>query len=411
MSVLRTSTILLNPTVGDETQLQELAGASSILWNTANYERRKAFFEHTKIQAYSAQCKSLKATDAFKILGTCKAQALLSKLDECWRSFWALMRLKKKGQLPLHVKKVSPPNYWKENGKRVVRCFYVRNDGWSLNDTTISLSKNLKIPYNCGQLWVGKQGRLEVLKDNGSSKWYAYIPVEVQQPLCRTSQKKASLDIGICNLTALYIQGERPIVYSGRAVLSDWIYKTKKIAEKQGKLAKRRYTSKEISTAFRSRQRRLRHAINSMLRSIFEILKSKGVSELFIGDLMHIRDEANYGDKVNQKLHNFWVFNMIAGRIYELGEEYGITVTKVSERDTSKTCCLCNKMHNGRINRGLMVCREAHQSVNADVNGAVNIMKVAVKRPLSVLSTLEGASGSRLMTEPLLLRWNYNEWR
>ncbi|MGA2876256.1 MAG: RNA-guided endonuclease TnpB family protein, partial [Nitrososphaerales archaeon] len=119
--MLRTSTIVLNPTVEDQRELQELAEASSILWNTANYERRKAFFEHVKIPTYSAQCRSLKTLDAFKALGTCKAQALLQKLDESWRSFWALVRLRKKGQLPAHIKKVSPPNYWKSNGERVLK--------------------------------------------------------------------------------------------------------------------------------------------------------------------------------------------------------------------------------------------------------------------------------------------------
>jgi putative transposase len=161
---------------------------------------------------------------------------------------------------------------------------------------------------------------------------------------------------------------------------------------------------------FRRRQRRLRHAVNAMLRDIFEILESKDVGELVIGDLTGIREEANHGDKGNQKLHNFWVYNLIAGRIYELGDEYGIAVTKVSERNTSKTCCLCGKQHNGRIERGLIVCKKTHQSINADVNGAVNIMKVAVNRPLTVLSTLSGTSGSRAMADPLLLRWNYNEW-
>ena len=94
----------------------------------------------------------------------------------------------------------------------------------------------------------------------------------------------------------------------------------------------------------------------------------------------------------------------------ELGEEYGITVRKVSERNTSRTCCLCGRKHNGRVERGLMVCRETHQSINADVNGAVNILKVAVKRSPSVLSTnKQETSGSRLLAQPLLLRWNYNE--
>lgn len=87
-------------------------------------------------------------------------------------------------------------------------------------------------------------------------------------------------------------------------------------------------------------------------------------------------------------------------------------MTKVSERNTSKTCCLCGKMHNGRIERGLMVCKATRQSINADLNGAVNIMKVAVNRPLSsaLIKLAEGASGSGLMAQPLLLRWNYNEW-
>ncbi|MHB2036548.1 MAG: zinc ribbon domain-containing protein [Nitrososphaerales archaeon] len=84
-------------------------------------------------------------------------------------------------------------------------------------------------------------------------------------------------------------------------------------------------------------------------------MESKDIGELVIGDFTGIREKANHGDSGNQKIHNFWVF-MVAGRIYELGEEYGIKIKKVSERNTSKTCCLCAKQHNGRIERGLIVC-------------------------------------------------------
>jgi transposase len=47
-------------------------------------------------------------------------------------------------------------------------------------------------------------------------------------------------------------------------------------------------------------------------------------------------------------------------------------------------------------------------SINADVNGAVNILKVAMNRSLSERI---GTSGSGVMAHPLLLRWNYNEWK
>ena len=408
--VLRTSVVLLKPT--DTQPLSEYAEQSAILWNIANYERRKAFYEHMKMPSYALQCRELKHTKPFKKLGTCKAQALLSKLNEAWQSFHALLRLKKKGKLPPHIRRIRPPKYWKRNGKREAKAFYVRNDGWSMNENEISISRAVKIPYQCGELWVGKQGRLEVFRDELNKRWYAHIPVEVEwQPPSRIANKRVSLDVGICNLAALYIEGERPIIYSGRAVLSDWIYHTKKAADKQSKLPRRTRTSKHIRLQFRKRQRRLKHAINTMLRSIFSLLEEKGVGELYIGDLNGIREGANHGRKTNQKIHNFWVFSIIEKRIMELGEEYGITVKKVSERDTSRACCLCGKRHNGRVERGLMVCRERHKSINADVNGAVNILNVAVNRFPKVLSTdKQETSGSRLLAEPLLLRWNYNEW-
>jgi len=405
--VLRTSTILLDPTP----QVREYAEQSAVLWNVANYQRRKAFYEHQRMPTYSSQCRGLKHTEPFRKLGTCKAQALLSKLNEAWQSFYALLRLKKAGKLPPHIKKLRPPRYWKENGKRVAKAFYVRNDGWSIDEETVTVARGIKIPYRSGELWVGRKGRLEVLHDEMSGKWYAHFPVEVDwRPPSRIRSKRASLDLGICNLATLYIEGERPIIYSGRAVLSDWVYRTKKIADKQSKLPKKRHTSKRIRLQFRKRQRRLRHAIYAVLRHIFEILDQKGVGELYIGDLNGIRTDASHGKKGNQKLHNFWPFAKVAKRIAELGEEYGIAVRKVSERDTSRTCCLCGRQHNGRVERGLVVCREKRRIVNADVNGAVNILNVAVERP-PVRSIDAEASGSGLLAQPLLLRWNYNEWR
>jgi len=391
-----------------------LAEASSALWNTANYERRQAFFEHRKVPSYAQQCKDLKDTEPFRRLGTCKAQALLSKLSEAWQSFYALLRLKTKGKLPPHIRRLQPPRYWKRNGRREAKAFYTRNDGWRMNEEVISISKDLRVPYQCGDLWVGRQGRLEVLRDELSEKWYARIPVEVEwkPPSRNDARKKASLDLGVCNLAALHMEGERPVVYSGRAVLSDWVYHTKRIAGRQSKLPKRKRVSKWIGTAFRRRQRRLRHAVNAMLRGIFEGLEAKGVDELLIGDLNGIRDSDSHGRSVNQKVNNFWAFNLVEKRIMELRDEYGITIRKVSERGTSKTCCLCGKQHDGRVERGLMVCPETHRSVNADVNGAVNILKVAVKRSPRVLSTDgEETSGSGLLAEPLLLRWNHHEWR
>ena len=149
--MLRTSIVLLNPSREQERHLNQLAEASDILWNIANYERRQAHFNYGNMPNYANQCKTLKEEEAFRKLGTCKAQALLSKLKEAWLSFYALLRLAKKGGLPPHIRHVSPPRYRKRD-ERKTKSIYVRNDGWWMDEKALSISKKLEIPYQCGEL-------------------------------------------------------------------------------------------------------------------------------------------------------------------------------------------------------------------------------------------------------------------
>jgi putative transposase len=139
-----------------------------------------------------------------------------------------------------------------------------------------------------------------------------------------------------------------------------------------------------------------------MLRDLYEHLENEHVTDLVVGNLKHIRDGNDHGKVGNQKLHNFWPFAQIRQRINELSEEYGIRVKFKSERGTSKRCSLCGEKHkNGRIRRGLYKCARTGTTLNADVNGATNILygrKVAA------------VSGSRPMAWPLLLKWNSQAW-
>lgn len=139
--MLRTS-VLLKPT--PNVRVSEYAEQAAIIWNIASYQRRRAFYEHMRGPSYVAQCRELEHTEPFKRLGTCKAQALLSKLNEAWQSFYALLRPKKRGRMPEHIRKVNPPRYWKKKGKRETKAFYVRNDGWDMNEKVISIGKTWK---------------------------------------------------------------------------------------------------------------------------------------------------------------------------------------------------------------------------------------------------------------------------
>ncbi|MFB0545213.1 MAG: zinc ribbon domain-containing protein, partial [Asgard group archaeon] len=60
-------------------------------------------------------------------------------------------------------------------------------------------------------------------------------------------------------------------------------------------------------------------------------------------------------------------------------EYYGIKYIEIHEAYTSQTCAVCGIVEkNNRKYRGLYVCKNCGIVLNADVNGALNIMKKVV---------------------------------
>ncbi|MBS7268574.1 MAG: hypothetical protein KIH10_07065 [Candidatus Freyarchaeota archaeon] len=60
----------------------------------------------------------------------------------------------------------------------------------------------------------------------------------MRSPL-RGGNKSLYIDLGVVNLATIWFYGLRqPIAHSGRAVLADWWYWTRRIAGEQGRLAK-----------------------------------------------------------------------------------------------------------------------------------------------------------------------------
>jgi len=81
----------------------------------------------------------------------------------------------------------------------------------------------------------------------------------------------------------------------------------------------------------------------------------------------------NWGRHGNLDLHG-WAFDRFTSILEYKAQVEGMEVVKVSERDTSKTCCVCGREDESqRVERGLYVCEKCDAAFNADVNGAENI--------------------------------------
>ncbi len=268
----------------------------------------------------------------------------------------------------------------------------IRCDCYKLSENYLKLPFGLKVRWKGKNRWEGKkQGRLEIRYDDLSRRWYAYMPVEVEKPLHQPTEhkkKRVYVDLGIINIITSWIEGEkRPEIYSGRSALSDWWYWNGKIGEHQSSMEKngKRKTSRRLRRLFKKRQKRFRHVINTIVARFVKNCWEKGVSEIVIGDVTHIRENSRKKKKrrkANAMINNFWSFKYIYERLRITAENYGIKMRKKDEKYTSKTCSLCGKVHrNGRKHRGLYVCKTHKVTLNADVNGVANIANPIFPKP------------------------------
>ncbi len=137
--------------------------------------------------------------------------------------------------------------------------------------------------------------------------------------------------------------------------------------------------------------RRLRHLYRTAIRSLVGMLWELGVSKAYMGYPLYLSQDS--GNEYNT---NIWWFRMIARWLEEVLEEYGIELYLAPEDYTSLECSLCGSIHsNGRIYRGLYICRATGRRLNSDLNSASNIArrlgcKVEIREIMSYIVTRNG---------------------
>jgi putative transposase len=396
----RTNKLRLRPTKEQEKALFSLCGMSAVLWNKVNYKRRQSFF------AGEIDWDTKEEYEEFKrIIGSATAQQIIRKNDEAWRSFLRLLKLKQKGKRPPHIKKVSPPHYWKDRltGKRKLLTI-IRNDCYRIeevgNKKYLVLPKGLRIRITGSIRWKGKQGRLEIHYDYDSGRWYALQSVEIKIEFVK-SAKRAYADLGVINIITAWIEGERQcIAFSGKQLLSDWWYWSLKISKHQSQLKRvnGRNTSKQLRRLYRTRQRRYRHLINTITYRFVKLCFNEGVGEIVIGDVSHIRDGNDKNRIINAIIHNFWSFGYVIDRLKTTAENFGIKVRLVKENGTSSRCPWCHSK-NVRKHKRLFVCLNCGVKAHRDVVGVLNIALLCCE---GEDKSREGFNG--VLAHPLLLR-------
>jgi len=412
----RTNVVRLLPNGFQGRKLKRLANTSTKLFNEVNYERRQQFFQQQRVDFKGTWDKYY---EKYKEELGVNAQAVIQKNNEAWNSFFSLLKLKKEGKLPPHMKHVSPPRYWKDREtKKRKPLLVVRQDRYVVdeqNHRLILKDFDLEVEFVGRLKWYGKQGRLEIYYNETRNAWYASIPVEVGVEETKTGKKSkhivhgerksiriesplgdkiASIDLGINILASVVLNDGTWLLYKGVRTKEDYFYFEKRIAQvqsladrtgNQGEYEAYEELLKEKGRLHGKLTRRLLHLYRNFTSHLVKELHEQGASTIYLGYPFNIAR-----DKGNKFTVNMWSYRKLMDAIELKAQEYGMKVFEVVEYNTSRYCAY-HGVEVERRPRGVVSCPAGHR-MHSDLNGALNILKKAanvmvstVKRPLSFI--------------------------
>jgi len=232
------------------------------------------------------------------------------------------------------------------------------------------------------------------------NEWYIDIVVQKEVKLNNTYSSVLALDLGekyvCCSVNSADIS-MKPEFWGKevRGIRRKYNYMRKQLGKK--KLLKK---IKEIG-------QKEKRKVNDCLHKISNAIVKQAIvnnSIIVLGNLKGIRKSAKGKGKRFNRIVNNMPYYKLTKMIEYKANWNGISVMKVSEAYTSITCSKCGSKGK-RPYQGLFKCSECGYQVNADFNGAKNILK----RSLEYISK-DGAVMNQPKTVPMSTEAIFERW-
>ena len=219
--------------------------------------------------------------------------------------------------------------------------------------------------------------------------FYLYVTVKKEIELKEEYSSIVAIDVG-ARWVAVSVARHRstPKFYGKRVreVRGKYFWLRRKLGREKKLLAIKKIGRKE--------RRIVNDELHKVAKDIVEEAE-KHDAIIAIGDLEGIRKN-HKGRKVNRKVNSMPFYKLKEYIKYKaLGR--GILVIEVPEHNTSKQCSRCGSMRTERPSQGVFICEDCGYQVNADVNGAKNIMKRAMGYMLTVGAVVTPPDGERFV--------------
>jgi putative transposase len=360
--------------------IDRAAFAAKNLYNAANYLVRQSFILHNLYLNYYHLHAHIKRHQAYQALPRKVSQQVLRMLDNNWQAFFAAMK----------VYCDNPGKFRKRPG--LPRYLDKTEGRYTLVYTTQALSKpalrrGLIVPSGLAIEVGTKQTRIAQVRIVPKGQFYIVEVVYEKdvQPAAVDPNLVVGVDVGLNNLAAITSNkpGFVPVLVNGRPLKYINQGYNKRRAELQAKLGKPRCTKRMKRLTIR-RTRQINHYLHTHSRRIIDLLVREGIGTLVIGKNDGWKQEISLGKRNNQNFVQVPHARFIQMLSYK-AELVGIEVIVTNESHTSKCSFLDDEpvQHHERyvgkrIARGLFRAADGRQIINADVNGAYNIIRKAI---------------------------------
>ena len=361
--------------------LKEMCHWSKDLYNVALYNIRQHYFGSKndstikfKFLSYVENWRRLKDTDSFKRLQSHTSQEVLKQVDRDFKSFFALICKKNRGE---YTNRCRIPKYKDKDGFNVL--IY---EGSDFNKKQIEQGI-LKIPKSKVIVRTKQTNIKQVRIIPRGNHLVIEVLHEVEEPaLLEDNNRYAAIDLGIDNLCSVSSNCCNSFIINGKPVKSINQYYNKKKARLQRRVKKcqNRNKSKRLQKLTEKRNRKVKDYFHKTSRFIVNQLVSNQINTLVVGYNKGWKQEVNIGRRNNQKFVGI-PFMMLRDMLSYKCKLEGINVIVTEESYTSKCSFIDNEeikkkeVYDGkRTKRGLYKSKEG-KLINADINGSYNIMR------------------------------------
>ena len=384
--------------------LKELCFLSKNMYNVALYSIRQYYFTEKKFLNYAKNYHLCKDNENFALLNSNSAQQIMKVVDRNFRSFFSLIELAKKGQY--QYKDIKIPKYLPKDS-----YFNLIFGEFNCNKEkfTVPMSPAFKRLYGKVEFFIPKNLKdkkikeVRILPKNNARFFEVQYIYELEESQIKLNEQNVlAIDLGIDNLCTCVTNEGKSFIIDGKKLksINQWANKENSRLQSIKDKQKIKGITKKQRKLWTKRNNRVNDYLNKSVKTIIHYCVQNNIGNIVIGYNPTIQIKSNLGKTNNQNFVNIPIGNIREKLQYQC-ERNNINFIEQEESYTSKADFLANDIipkykvgdkttysfSGKRISRG-MYKSNTGVILNADINGALNIMRKANVLPTISISKI-----------------------